>query len=141
MHTLPNAIICDIDGTLAHMHGRGPFEWSGVGEDIVDETIAQLLRILEMDFNPFIALFSGRDLSCHKETTDWLNGNHIPYSGLYMRPEGDNRKDSIIKRELFEKHIAGKYNVLFVLDDRNQVVDMWRNELGLKCLQVAEGDF
>lgn len=54
---------------------------------------------------------------------------------------GDNRKDSIVKRELYEKYIEGKYLIRFVLDDRNQMVDMWRNELGLKCLQVAEGNF
>jgi hypothetical protein len=28
-----------------------------------------------------------------------------------------------------------------VIDDRNQVVDMWRMELGLVCLQVDYGDF
>lgn len=51
-----------------------------------------------------------------------------------------NRKDVVIKRELFDRYIRDNYQVLFVLDDRNQVVDMWR-ELGLKCLQVAPGDF
>ena len=30
--------------------------------------------------------------------------------------------------------------ILFVLDDRSQVVKMWR-ELGLTCLQVADGNF
>lgn len=57
-----------------------------------------------------------------------------------MRPEGDIRKDSIVKREIFENYIRDYYNIQFVLDDRNQVVEMWRS-LGLKCLQVAEGDF
>ena len=57
-----------------------------------------------------------------------------------MRPEGNNEKDSIIKKRIYEDHIKGKFNVEFVLDDRNQVVEMWR-ELGLTCLQVAEGDF
>jgi len=57
-----------------------------------------------------------------------------------MRKTGDSRKDSIVKREIFEEHIKGKYRIQFVLDDRNQVVEMWR-QLGLTCLQVAEGDF
>ncbi len=60
---------------------------------------------------------------------------------LNMREAGDMRKDSIVKKELFDQHIRGKYNVRMVIDDRDQVVDMWRNELGLTCLQVAEGDF
>jgi len=57
-----------------------------------------------------------------------------------MRPTGDNRKDAIVKREIFDREIRDRYRILFVLDDRNQVVDMWR-ELGLTCLQVAPGDF
>jgi hypothetical protein len=57
-----------------------------------------------------------------------------------MREEGNNEKDSIVKRRLFEDNIRGKYYIEYVLDDRNQVVDMWRN-MGLTCLQVAEGDF
>lgn len=64
----------------------------------------------------------------------------MAYDWLYMRPEGDVRKDTEIKREIFDNYIRDKYRVLFVLDDRNSVVKMWR-DLGLKCLQVAEGDF
>jgi hypothetical protein len=57
-----------------------------------------------------------------------------------MREAGDSRKDSIVKQELYERHIKPSYDVFVVLDDRNQVVDMWRS-LGLVCLQVAPGDF
>jgi hypothetical protein len=52
----------------------------------------------------------------------------------------DMRKDAVIKQELFDKYVAGKYNVLFVLDDRNQVVDFWRS-IGLTCFQVNYGNF
>jgi hypothetical protein len=51
-----------------------------------------------------------------------------------------NRKDAIMKEELYRQHIEGKYNIKFVLDDRQQVVDMWRG-LGLTVFQVDEGDF
>jgi hypothetical protein len=57
-----------------------------------------------------------------------------------MRTENDNRPDSIVKLELYAKHIHGNYNVHVVLDDRNSVVTVWRG-LGLKCLQVASGWF
>jgi hypothetical protein len=57
-----------------------------------------------------------------------------------MRETGDRRKDSIIKKEIFDRHIRDVYNIEFVLDDRNQVVELWRS-LGLTCLQVADGDF
>ena len=46
-----------------------------------------------------------------------------------------------IKKEIVDEHIKGKYFVKFVLDDRDQVVDMWRKEMGYACLQVNYGDF
>lgn len=58
-----------------------------------------------------------------------------------MRTTGDARKDSIVKKELFEAHVKQHYFIKFVLDDRNQVVDLWRLDLGLTCLQVNYGDF
>ncbi len=56
-----------------------------------------------------------------------------------MRKTGDNRKDNIIKAELW-REIQEKYNILAMFDDRNRVVDMARR-LGYKVCQVAEGDF
>ena len=135
---LQPAIVCDIDGTLAHMHDRSPYDWSKVGNDMVDIPIAWLTSILFRSVS--VVLVSGRDASCHKETQDWLAKNGICYTKLIMRKEGDNRPDEIVKEEIFNEHIRENYNVRFVLDDRNKVVDMWR-QLGLKCLQVAEGDF
>lgn len=139
---LPWCVICDIDGTLAHMKDRGPFDWARVGTDELDEQVALVLEAVRAADEKYrIILLSGRDGSCEPETVAWLEEHWVDYDDLFMRTAGDNRKDSIIKRELYEKHIADKYNVLCVFDDRNQVVDMWRNELGLTCFQVAEGDF
>ena len=75
-----------------------------------------------------------------KVTEDWLKKNGIEYDKLLMRVTDDVRKDSIIKKEIYENNIKGKYNVSLVLDDRNQVVEMWR-DLGLTCFQVADGNF
>jgi hypothetical protein len=57
-----------------------------------------------------------------------------------MRKRNDFRKDFEVKREIYEAQIANRFDVLCVFDDRQQVVDMWR-EVGLVCLQVAAGDF
>ena len=136
--SLRTAIICDIDGTLAHMKDRSPYDWNKVGEDKVDPIIKNLLDAVKGYY--IIILISGRDEACREETNKWLRKYDIPHALLFMRPEGDIRKDLIVKRELFEKCIRPYYDIEFVLDDRNQVVDMWRS-LGLKCLQVQEGDF
>lgn len=135
--SLPNAVLCDIDGTLAHMKDRSPYDWKRVGEDDIDEEVSNLLHMFG---NDKIILLSGRDSVCRKETMEWLDENNVRYDEVIMRRRGDSRRDSVVKQELFNEYIRGKYNVRFVLDDRNQVVEMWRS-LGLKCLQVEDGDF
>jgi predicted kinase len=134
----PSAILVDIDGTLAQMHGRGPFEWHRVGEDVAVEKIVNLVNTQALQHR--IIVMSGRDGSCRKQTEAWLDKHDVLWDYLYMRPAGDMRKDNIVKYELFDKHIRDEYDVQYVLDDRNQVVDMWR-ALGVTCLQVAPGDF
>jgi len=135
----PSAYIFDIDGTLALMQNRSPFDWLSVGEDKCNEDVARLLRILNNTNNKII-ICSGRDEVCRDETKQWLEKHSLKYDELFMRKQGDSRKDCIVKKELYEENIKGKYNVLGVFDDRNQVVDLWRS-LGLTCMQVYYGDF
>lgn len=139
--TLPPAIIVDIDGTIAQRipNGRGPFDWDRVDEDLPIYNVVRLVDNERMR-NTKIIVVSGRDSSCFSKTLYWLENWNIPCTRLYMRESGDTRRDSIVKRELFDKHIRNQYNVLYVLDDRQQVVDMWR-ALGLTCLQVDYGEF
>jgi len=133
---LPRAIIVDIDGTLAKMNGRSPFEWSKVKEDVCNETIKSIVNSYPSE----VIIFSGRDGICYDDTKQWLIDNGIKFNALHMRMQGNNEKDSVIKRRMFDNHVRGKYFVEYVLDDRNQVVEMWRS-IGLICLQVADGDF
>lgn len=138
--TLRRAVIVDIDGTLAIRSGdRSPFDWSRVGEDTPNPAVVELVRILDDPFH--IILMSGRDESCRLQTEMWLDAQLVPFDELYMRPANDNRKDSLLKAELYRTHILNRYEVAFVIDDRTQVVRMWRDVLGLTVFQVADGDF
>jgi predicted kinase len=133
--SLANAVVVDLDGTLALMVARGPFDAAKCETDVVNEVVRGIIA-----HHPNVLLMSGRSSEFRPHTERWLLANNIAYTELHMRAEGDVRKDSIVKRELFDAHVRGKWNVSFVLDDRQQVVDMWRS-LGLVCLQVAPGDF
>ncbi len=141
--SLPRCVLVDIDGTVAQMNGRSAFAWHRVGEDLPKWPIIRLVQSLKASGYAII-FFSGRDAVCREETTNWLV-QYFDWEAadfqLFMRPENDNRKDSIVKQELFMQHIQGRYFVEFVVDDRQQVVDMWRRTLGLTCLQVDYGDF
>lgn len=143
---LPACIIVDIDGTLAHMSGRSPYDYSQVHTDTVDETVANIVRryyardIMTDIPETYVVIVSGREDGCKDVTVKWLADNGIPYDEIYMRKHDDHRDDRIVKKEIYDEFIKPRYNVRFVLDDRDRVVKMWR-EQGLKVLQVAEGDF
>ena len=137
---LQKAIICDLDGTLALMNGRNPFDASKCDEDLLNEPVANtLINYKKLGYS--IILLSGREEKFREPTLHFLTKHSIEFDSLLMRKTSDSRKDSIIKKEIFDAEIRGKYFVEFVLDDRNQVVDMWRNELQLTCFQVYYGDF
>jgi 2-hydroxy-3-keto-5-methylthiopentenyl-1-phosphate phosphatase len=136
--TKPSCVICDIDGTIAERGDRNPFNWDKVHLDKPIIVIIELLRLLAPVYE--IILVSGRSDDSLKLTVEWLKEHDVPYNSILMRKGNDNRRDAVVKRELYETHIKPLYNVQFVLDDRNQVVDMWRS-IGLVCLQVAPGNF
>jgi len=156
------AIIVDVDGTLADMRGiRGPFEWDKVHldkphQDVID-LVKDLAGVEEIDQLKYfddgtsgerftkipkykIIITTGRDGVCEEATRKWLKDNGVCFYDFYIRKAGDFRKDNIIKSEIYMDHIRPKYDVKFVIDDRDQVVEMWRS-LGLRVLQVAPGNF
>lgn len=139
---LPWVIISDLDGTLANMGDRSPYAKTGHYNDTPNKAVMSVLSRFwyDSDLDAEIFLFSGRSEETREETLRWLDLYCIEYTSLHMRPEGDQRKDAVIKREIFDREVEGKYNVLFVFDDRDQCVDLWR-ELGLTCFQVNYGSF
>jgi predicted kinase len=138
---LPPVTIVDVDGTLANMSpDRSPFEWHKVGLDTPNTAVVTMVR--EMIGNGRnVKIFSGRSEACRTETQTWLDKYVSPGLELHMRPEKDNRPDSFVKLDLFNSVIRDKHSVDVVIDDRDQVIDLWRRKLGLPTFQVADGDF
>ncbi len=137
---LPSIVIFDIDGTLAHMNGkRSPFDWNRVDVDDLDRTVANAFRD-HMTLGHRIFVVSGRDEAARQKTEEWLDFYGLKYEKLLMRKAGDFRKDNIVKEEIYNHYIKGKYNITVIYDDRQQVVDMWRS-LGMKVFQVEKADF
>ena len=126
-------------------------DYTQVHTDTVDPVVSDIVRRYRsadpMEENPlYVLIVSGRDDTCKEVTEKWLQDNHIPYDEIHMRDtnavdeDGKKLDDRVIKKDIYDKWIKNRYNVRFVLDDRNRVVEMWRS-LGLKVLQVGEGDF
>ncbi len=137
----PEAFLVDLDGTLAlHRGMRNPYDWQSADNDLPNDAVVKLVRALSRD-GFVIVYISGRPESARSLTLSWLE-RCVGVSGpLLLRADGDQRRDTVVKRELFDLHIALAFAVVGVLDDRQQVVDMWRTELGLPCFQVAPGNF
>ena len=157
-NTKERCIICDIDGTVALMKGkRTPFEYHKAFEDepnkpVIHVLLATVRYYARLSSMPIHIIFtSARENVVFKDskfkdvaelTEIWVN-KHIgesEFNHFIFRKAGDYRKDAFVKFEI-GKEIMEEYNVLCVFDDRNQVVDMWRNGLGLQCFQVADGNF
>lgn len=136
MHGDIPAIIVDMDGTLAHNDGhRGWYDWDKVGGDACVEEIRRLANMY-FEAGHAVLVVTGRDGSSYEITEEWLVSNKIYFHDLYSRAEGDNRPDHVVKKEIYFEHIANLYDVHLVIDDREQVVRMWSDDLGLKTLQV-----
>lgn len=136
------AVLFDVDGTLTlNTGGRSFYDWSRVGEDTPNEAVVELaINIIKAGMLEIVVM-SGRDEVCYDATAKSLESMGIFFAELVMRKHKDNRADEIVKEELYRERVDPFYDVAFVVDDRAKVVRMWRQKLGLTCLQVAEGDF
>lgn len=146
----PKAIIVDLDGTVA-LHDRSPYDYDQLHTDRPNEHVVQAVRD-EYAKGTHILFTSGRPDSHYRETREWLRDNLSLYPRLpgraggmerielFMRQTADKRMDAIVKYEIFDREIRNNFDVKYCLDDRNQVVDMWRS-IDLNVWQVNAGDF
>jgi predicted kinase len=137
----PKAVLIDIDGTVAIHEGiRGHHEYDKVWKDAPNYNVIRMVRAaIDAGYKPLF--MSGRPDSCEDDTRRWINRE--VYSGSYeliMRRAGDHRPDYLVKYELFNKHVRDNYFVVGAFDDRDQVVNMYR-EIGITVFQVAPGNF
>ena len=134
---LPPCILYDIDGTIAQMHNRGPFEWNKVKEDYMIYSVVSTidwLSDLDSKNRPTVILCTGRDGIALNDTIEWLDNNEIYYDDIMIRNEKDMRPDWVVKEEMW-KNISKQYNIIAMYDDRLQVVRRAR-ALGLKVFNV-----
>lgn len=148
-----NVVIFDLDGTLSDPSHRLHFVkgkkkdfdsfYAGVSGDSPKENIIQIYRQFahsyEYPFDPYeMWIVSGRSDIVRKETEKWLREHGIVYHQLIMRKHGDYTHDATLKRSWLNSGILPpKERILCCFDDRQRVVDMWREE-GLTCLQVDQ---
>ncbi len=147
-------IIVDMDGTLADISQRlrraesNPppgkrMDWDIFLDPVVmahtdkpNQHVIHLVRVLS-DSGHNILVTSARNERHRDVTALQLDEWGIKYEKLYLRKDDDFRQDGIVKAELLAQILEDGYVPRIAIDDRQQVVDKWR-ELGLHCWQVEK---
>lgn len=136
-------IIFDIDGTLADPKDRLHFlekkDWNSFYDACLDDApIHHVIYLLqELKKNHRIIILTGRPERIKDKTLQWLKANNISFDEIYFRKDGDYRPDYEIKEEMLK---ALNRSIWFAVDDRKQVVDMFRRN-NILCLQCKDGDY
>lgn len=148
-----NTVIFDLDGTLALIDHRRHWldksqhpelssdqRWraffAACVEDVPNWPVIETLLCLSD--HHYIVIFSGRSDEVREQTEAWLNRHDVYYDELLMRQAGDHTVDEVLKKGWLAE--MDKESIMCVFDDRDKVVQMWRDE-GLPCFQVAPGKF
>lgn len=142
-------VIFDVDGTLMDIEHRRHFvvqrpkDFDAFREATPDDTPKKDIFAIAISMKKAghrIIISSGRNKSQRAITLKQLMGNGLAFDALYMRSDSDYRPDNEVKSQMLDKMRADGFDPTMAFDDRQQVVDMWR-ERGLTVAQVAEGDF
>tara|TARA_Y100000593_G_scaffold14148_1_gene26704 strand:- start:552 stop:1037 length:486 start_codon:yes stop_codon:yes gene_type:complete len=161
---MKKTIIFDLDGTLALIDKRRAIagitpgapqatnpqmDWDAFLDpkniDLDEPNLPVITMAQTLHSQGFkIVIFSGRSASTEDATRIWLDKHNIPFTLLQMRPTDKKSHfmpDNQIKQMwLDDSNIVDKDDIFMTFDDRQQVVDMWRDN-GITCFQVAKGDF
>lgn len=137
---LDTCIIVDLDGTLALFDRDkvSPYD-RDFSQDQVNDAVKTFIDMHYFYQGNDVVILSGRKEIHLKQTFQWLDDHNIHFSDIHMRKADDNRNDAIVKREMYNEYIKGKYNVLAVIDDRLSVCRLW-HELGLPLFRVGDPD-
>lgn len=139
--------VFDLDDTLADINHRLHFVQNGNKEwdkfyaacpaDGPKHDIIELARMCQ-DAGHQIIISSGRSENVRQQTEKWLDDHVVPYHKLLMRPNSCFTPDNALKKAWLDGGVFGpKENILFVVEDRDKMVQMWRQQ-GLTCLQVEQ---
>ncbi len=150
-HGKPNIVVCDLDGTLCnsahreHLARHG--EWAQfhmlLTADQPHEDVRAVVNTLQRAGNYIVGL-TGRIERWRPATLDWLRNHNVALDDLLMRPDDDFTPDVKLKPRLvlgmFGSPDVARQEVLLILEDRDRMVEEWRN-LGFRCWQTQPGGY
>lgn len=145
------AVIFDRDGTLASVAYAAPADksaasWANYNAALPFDAPVPAVVGLFHSIRPGIAriMVSGRAAGDHPgdrrrrfAMQDWNAKHGLDFDLFLQRQGGDQRRDSIVKDEILVNDILPRFDVVFAIDDRPQVIDVWRAH-GIPVLPVVD---
>lgn len=138
------ACIFDRDGTLfsvAHYRDAdGEIEswhaYNGLAQfDAAIPLVAGLLNAVPNGITRIMTSGRMENVRSAFEAANRKNGVNVDL--LLMRRDKDLRKDSIVKAEIYREKIEPFYRVLFAVDDRESVAQVWES-FGIPVIRVVD---
>ena len=143
----PNAVIFDMDGTLANVSGirhyvrARPKNFDKFHAESINcppnEEVVQSARDLVTDH--VILVVTARKVKWVYHTLFWLVENGVPYDELLMRDDWDDRPDYEVKRDILE-HIRSRWTPVLAFDDNPNVIKLWE-EHGIPTVHVEGWEY
>ena len=142
-------VIFDVDGTLMdithrrHFVTQRPKDFVSFRAATTNDTPKKDIFAIALAMKAAghrIIISSGRNMSQRATTLQQLMSQGLAIDAIYMRSDTDYRQDYVVKQGMLDKMRKDGFNPTMAVDDRQQVVDMWRDN-GLTVLQVDDGDF
>lgn len=158
---MQKAVIFDIDGVLAEKSPEREYrEYDKVHLDKPNKAMFKLVQYYfyaeRFEYTKIIYI-TGRKELCRDKTIEFLYENwyktrqsflervwlklcrrflkNLIDNNLFMRADNDHRKAVVLKKEIYDNHIKGKYDVVACFDDDPAICEMYKNE-GLLTFEV-----
>lgn len=140
-----DCVLIDLDGTMLNNEHRqhhmktsppswGPF-FAAMDLDTAYQPVRWLANLIFMHSAVDVILVTGRPSQYHKATLEVLHDEGCNFTALIMRAQTDNRSDVAVKLDMLEGIKLQGLKPILVIDDRPEVVAMWRQQ-GILCLQA-----
>jgi FMN phosphatase YigB (HAD superfamily) len=117
--------------------------YDAMDKDTVNEWCSTLIYCMYLELRCQTLLVTGRPYKYQHQTENLIyealaDIERTKYIKLFMRLDEDFRPSPILKKEIYDREIKGKYDVLFVIEDSSGCAKMYRS-LGLTVLN-CKGD-
>lgn len=138
-------VIVDVDGTLVNVssirhHVLGAMNADGsynkknfdafhrdsVNCPVIPETVVELRKWMAKGY--FVVVVTARSWKYYPQTAWWLAEHEIPHDEIFMRMEGDHRKDYIVKKEILDRMRRLGWDPQHAIDDNPSVLELWVEE-------------